>query len=216
MKKIFCLFLLTMSVTISGLGLTGCGKEQNTNNFNVVYQGLENVKGRQITQGEYTALKENVSKVKDTSRDIEIYELIKNSGIELFTTKQEDFATAYLGLLEENRDILTEQSRDYLNLRDSLTIDDSLTAQETLDNLVLAIKTKNTRKLKVPSRYVDIASATYAVKFGLLNDVPYYDALAYLSKAEKENDTEMREAFTKVSKEQREIIVSTTLRENED
>lgn len=204
---------MTMSVTTSGFSLTGCGEEQNTNNFSVVYQGLENVKGRQITQGEYTALKENVSKVKDTSRDIEIYELIKNSGIELFTTKQEDFATAYLGLLEENRDILTEQSRDYLNLRDSLSIDDSLTAQETLDNLVLAIKTKNTRNLKVPSKYVDIASSTYAVKFGLLNEVPYYDALAYLSKAEKENDKEMREAFTKLSKEQREIIVNTKILE---
>lgn len=207
---------MTMSVTINGLSLTGCGEKQNANNFSVVYQGLENVKGRQITQGEYTALKEKVSKVKDTSRDIEIYELIKNSGIELFTTKQEDFATAYLSLLEENRDILTEQSRDYLNLRDSLYIDDSLTAQETLDNLIVAIKTKNTRNLKVPSKYLDIASATYAVKFGLLNDVPYYDALAYLSKAEKENDKEMREAFMKLSKEQREIIVNTKIMEIED
>lgn len=44
-------------------------------------------------------------------------------------------------------------------------------------------------------------------------NIQHYDALAYLSKAEKENDKEMREAFTKLSKEQREIIVNTKILE---
>lgn len=191
------------------LCLTGCTTQEKTG-FSQVYDSIRGVQGRQLNQGEYAVLSDRVQSIKRaTGSELELQKLLATIGVHAFTDKQDKLAPIYVSLLEDNRDILTEDSQEYLDLRDSLQIDNSLTAKQVMDNIIEAIRKKSTEGLKVSEKYRNLAAVTYALKIGLMNELPYYDSMAFMYQATEETDDEMTKAIDGLTDSQRQVLKGT-------